>query len=107
MARLRWWSARHAQSLVEFALILPVLVLLIFGLIDFGRMFQAYVTIQHAAREAGREGDGVGSKDETGRIEGGEAEEEGEAGQLGDDEDGQAPDPPTGEGARDVGQSPG
>ena len=55
MARVRGlWRARRAQSLVEFALILPVLILLIFGLIDFARVFQAYVTLENAAREAGR-----------------------------------------------------
>lgn len=43
---------RRAQSLVEFALTLPILLLLIFGIIEFGRIFQAWVTIQNAARLA-------------------------------------------------------
>lgn len=39
---------------VEFALILPVLVLLLFGIIEFGRAYNAYVTVTHAAREGAR-----------------------------------------------------
>lgn len=46
--------ARPGQTLVEFALTLPILLLLIFGIIEFGRMFQAWVTIQNAARTAAR-----------------------------------------------------
>lgn len=42
------------QSLVEFALVLPLLILLLFGVIDFGRVFHAYLTIDHAGREAAR-----------------------------------------------------
>jgi len=40
--------------MVEFALTLPVLLLLLFGIIEFGRLFQAWVTIQNAARTAAR-----------------------------------------------------
>lgn len=38
--------------MVEFALTLPILLLLMFGIIEFGRIFQAWVTIQNAARTA-------------------------------------------------------
>ncbi|RWZ58211.1 pilus assembly protein [Halobacillus fulvus] len=41
-------------ALVEFALILPVFLILLFGLIDFGRIFHAYLTIDHAGREGAR-----------------------------------------------------
>jgi hypothetical protein len=47
-------SKQKGQGLVEFALILPLLLLMVFGIIEFGRMFQAYLTLQHAAREAAR-----------------------------------------------------
>jgi Flp pilus assembly protein TadG len=40
--------------MVEFALILPVLVLLIFGLVEFGRGYNAQITLTHAAREGVR-----------------------------------------------------
>ncbi|MEH7352858.1 TadE/TadG family type IV pilus assembly protein [Neobacillus drentensis] len=47
-------KSENGQSLVEFALILPVLVMLLFGIVDFGRAFHAYLTIDHAGREAAR-----------------------------------------------------
>jgi PKD repeat protein len=47
-------SKQKGQGLVEFALILPLLLLMFFGIIEFGRIFQAYLTVQHAAREAAR-----------------------------------------------------
>ncbi|MDX1991844.1 MAG: TadE family protein [bacterium] len=42
------------QTLAEFALTLPLLLLLVFGTVEFGRLFQAWVTLQNAAREATR-----------------------------------------------------
>lgn len=48
------WSRPAGQSTVEFALTVPVLLLLLFGIVDVARVFQAYVTVQHAAREAAR-----------------------------------------------------
>jgi hypothetical protein len=36
------------------ALIIPILVLLLFGLIEMGRLFFAWVTVQHAARTGTR-----------------------------------------------------
>lgn len=44
----------HGQSLVEFALVLPIFLLLIFGLIDMGRFVYMNSTISQAAREATR-----------------------------------------------------
>ena len=40
------------QSLVEFALVFPVFLLLIFGLIDMGRFAYMNSTLSQAAREA-------------------------------------------------------
>lgn len=45
----------RGQSLVEFALIAPVLLLLLVGIVDIGRGLQAYTTLGHVVREAGRE----------------------------------------------------
>lgn len=42
------------QSLVEFAAIAPILVLLILGIMEFGRAFYAYATIVNAASEGAR-----------------------------------------------------
>jgi Flp pilus assembly protein TadG len=39
---------------VEFALLLPVLLLIIFGTIDFGRAINAQITLTQAAREGAR-----------------------------------------------------
>ncbi|MFH1330653.1 MAG: TadE/TadG family type IV pilus assembly protein [Actinomycetota bacterium] len=41
-------------ALVEAALILPVLLLLVFGIIDFSRAYNAKQTLTHASREAVR-----------------------------------------------------
>jgi len=48
--RLQRKPARIGQAITEFALILPVLLLLIFGIIEFARVFQAYLVIDNAAR---------------------------------------------------------
>lgn len=44
------------QTFVEFALVLPFLVFLIMGIIQFGRAWQNYITITDAARVGAREG---------------------------------------------------
>jgi Flp pilus assembly protein TadG len=46
----------RGQSLVEFSLIVGPLLLLLLGVIQFGFVFNAYVTVSTAAREAAREG---------------------------------------------------
>ena len=40
-----------AQALIEFALTLPLLLLLILGALDFGRMFYTKIVLTNAARE--------------------------------------------------------
>ena len=44
----------QGQSAVEFALVLPLLLMLIFALIEFGVLFMSWVTVEHSAREATR-----------------------------------------------------
>ncbi len=46
--------ARRGQSMVEFALILPLFVLIIIGVFDLGRAFFAFISISNAAREGAR-----------------------------------------------------
>jgi Flp pilus assembly protein TadG len=41
-------------ALVEFALVVPVLLLLLVGILDTGRAVNAYVTISNASREGAR-----------------------------------------------------
>ncbi len=42
---------RRGQSLVEFALVLPVLMLLLLIGIDFGRVFLGWVTLNNVVRD--------------------------------------------------------
>lgn len=49
-------SGERGQSLVEFALTLPLILVLIFGLVDFGRAFHAWLLVTNAAREGARVG---------------------------------------------------
>jgi Flp pilus assembly protein TadG len=44
----------RAQALIEFALIAPVMLLLLFGLIETGRAFVFGVAVQDGARQAAR-----------------------------------------------------
>lgn len=44
------------QSLVEFAMILPILLLLLFGIMEFGRVFSTGLIMNHVAREGVRRG---------------------------------------------------
>src|SRR5690349_24960463 len=44
------------QALVEFSLILTPLLFLLLGIIQFGFVFNTYVTVSTSAREAAREG---------------------------------------------------
>jgi Flp pilus assembly protein TadG len=46
----------RGQTLAEFAMIAPILVILIFGFVDIARLYHAWVTIQGSAREGARYG---------------------------------------------------
>ncbi len=54
MRGLRRGGGQRSQALIEFALISPVLLLLVFGIIDIGRAVFYYDTLNHAAREGAR-----------------------------------------------------
>jgi Flp pilus assembly protein TadG len=45
---------QRGQSMVEFALIFPILILILMGLFDFGRLIVAYNTLSEAARNGAR-----------------------------------------------------
>src|SRR5258708_7850270 len=67
MFRRRTGSSNPNQrgvTLVEFALVAPVLILLIFGLIDFSRIIQANTSVAEAARQASRQGAAKASYDD-------------------------------------------
>jgi len=44
----------NGQGMVEFALVLPILLLVIFGIIEFGRLLFTYSMISAASREGAR-----------------------------------------------------
>jgi hypothetical protein len=50
----RWFRSQKSQGMTEFALIAPVILLLTFGIIDFGRGLYFYITLQQAANEGAR-----------------------------------------------------
>lgn len=45
---------KPGQAFVEFALALPILLMLLFGIIEFGRLMQAYLAMENGARFAVR-----------------------------------------------------
>jgi Flp pilus assembly protein TadG len=60
MATLNRWrrgaGSERGAELVELALVLPVLMLVVMGIADFGLLFQKYQVLTNAAREATRVG---------------------------------------------------
>lgn len=50
------WSDESGAELIEFALALPLLLLVGLGVLDFGRLFQRYEVVTNAAREGARVG---------------------------------------------------
>lgn len=59
---MKYLRNERGQALVEFALILPILLILIMGIVQFGLVLNAYITIENASREGARRGI-VGSSD--------------------------------------------
>ena len=67
MIRLRKRSegtGQDGQSLVEFALVMPIFVLLIMGLIEYGFLYNNILTVQYASRQ------GVSIAAEAGALDG-------------------------------------
>lgn len=47
---------KKGQALLEFAILLPILLLIVMGISEFGIMLNSYLTIQSASREGARLG---------------------------------------------------
>jgi Flp pilus assembly protein TadG len=47
--------AEEGQGLVEFALVLPILLLFILGIVQFGSVFRDYIALTDAVRVGGRQ----------------------------------------------------
>ncbi len=56
MSRPDGRDGRRGQGLVEFSLLLPVFVLLLLGMLEFGLMFDHHITLGYASREGARVG---------------------------------------------------
>src|SRR4051794_9788125 len=58
MRRARWTGkrSRKGATLVEFAIVLPVFLMFVFGMIEYGRMVMVQQVITNAAREGARAG---------------------------------------------------
>ena len=45
---------KRGQAMVEFALVLPILLIILLGIMEFGLVFHEYLVVTHAAREVAR-----------------------------------------------------
>ena len=54
MKILNFLRTARGQSLVEFSLILPILLILVFGIIDFGLGMRSYISLANSVREGAR-----------------------------------------------------
>jgi Flp pilus assembly protein TadG len=52
--RARSRRREEGQALVEFALVLPVILLVLVGIVQFGLMFYTYIDLTSATRDAAR-----------------------------------------------------
>jgi Flp pilus assembly protein TadG len=50
----RWGTDERGVALVEFALVAPILFVLLFGMLDFGRAFNYWIDSTHLANEGAR-----------------------------------------------------
>jgi Flp pilus assembly protein TadG len=50
------WRCEKGSELIEFALVAPVLILLLAGIFDFGMMFRTFEAVTNSAREGARVG---------------------------------------------------
>lgn len=51
---MEFLKKQKGQSLVEFAIILPILLLILIGILEFGMILNSYLTIHSASREGAR-----------------------------------------------------
>ena len=71
MPETRFYKQNHklfgerAQSMIEFALVFPILLALLLGIFEFGRYVFTYASVTNASREAVRFGSAIGFEDTT------------------------------------------
>jgi Flp pilus assembly protein TadG len=54
MTRNAWHHSDRGQDIVEYALVLPLLLLLLIGIVEFGLAIWRYDTVANAGREVAR-----------------------------------------------------
>jgi len=54
MKTMLFFKSEKGQSVVEFALVLPVFIVIIFGIVEFGRLWETVNVVTSAAREGAR-----------------------------------------------------
>lgn len=54
MSFIRKHSSERGAAAVEFALIVPTLLLLVFGIVEFSRLYNVQLSLSNAAREGAR-----------------------------------------------------
>ena len=57
-------KTKRGQGLVEFALVIPILLSMMFGIFEMGRAMWVYTAVANASREAARYGSSVSNNDE-------------------------------------------
>jgi Flp pilus assembly protein TadG len=58
-----FFHTEHAQTMVEFALVFPIILLITYGIMEFGRMVFIYAAVTSSAREGARYGTASGLVD--------------------------------------------
>jgi Flp pilus assembly protein TadG len=56
-------SGYRGQAIVEFAIVAPILVMLLVGIMEVGRLLYIYAAVNNASREAARYGSAIGLAD--------------------------------------------
>lgn len=65
MSHNKKYQSFRAQAIVEFAIVLPILLMLLIGIFEFGRMVFVYSAVTNASREAVRFASAIGFNDTT------------------------------------------
>jgi len=64
LIRKRREKGEKGQALVEFALLVPIFLILLFAIVDFGMGFYSWITVTNSAREGARIGAVLASEDD-------------------------------------------
>lgn len=59
-----WIKSERGQAIVESALVMPIVLLLVIGMVELGRVSNAYMAVMHAARHGARYGAVGGTNEE-------------------------------------------